>query len=259
MSAYAYNQSYLSLTFSDQDSIKIGEVTVNLSYHVQNSAYYLSASNATYEDAVSKVVIGDLSTLANDLPTGIFLFDMSVAEFEARTVRPDIRGVRALQLLQGAALSNKIFGDVKLVAGSNIRLRYVPVDIVQSGVTKRYPGIRIDALVADGLNEECVCDTLVKKLDCIQTINNVGPDPQGNINIVGDECIQIPSPGEQDSGFILITDNCSKPCCGCAELEYLTANIKLLESTLDTLNSRTDKVEIAQQNFYTNYLQTVRP
>lgn len=259
MNSYSYTQSYLSLSFADQDNIKVGEVTINLASHITNTSYYLSAGNAKYLDAVSKVVIGQLSTLSADLPTGIFSFNIEGTELEARTVRPDIRGVHALQLMQGQSLSNLIYGDIKLVAGTNIRLRYVPVDIIENGINKRYPGIRIDAISAEGLDEECVCDTLATKYDCIRTINGVWADPQGNINIIGDDCIHIPAPGEADSGFILITDNCSRPCCGCAELEYLTTNIKLLESTLDRLNSRTDQVQTAQQNFYTNYLQTVRP
>jgi hypothetical protein len=150
-------------------------------------------------------------------------------------------------------------GDIKLIAGTNMRIRYVPLTIVENGVEKACPGIRFDAISGENLNEECECDTVVKKPSCIQTINGVAPDNSGNINIIGDSCIEISDATKTESGFIMIVDNCSKPCCGCAELQYLTGNIKLLESTLDRLNATTDQVQTRIENFYLNFIQTVRP
>jgi hypothetical protein len=63
LGSYIFSDNYLSLSFVDQDNIKIGEVTVNFTTHVKNTAYYLSSGNSLYEDAVSKIVIGDLSTI----------------------------------------------------------------------------------------------------------------------------------------------------------------------------------------------------
>jgi hypothetical protein len=217
LSQLAFVGDFITAVFVDSTQRPVTTLTVNTAVHTANTAYAL-VGQGIYEDARGKAVLGPLDQLKTDLPEGIYTF---AAELETCTVRPDIRGVRSLQVGSGGNLSAYIGGIVKLIEGTNIRLTYLP-DV---------NGIRIDAIAGDGLNEQPDCDDAYELPQCIRSINGVSIQ---DVVIVGDgKCVEVKTAGNK----ITISDKCSQPCCGCNELEFITTNLELLQSTLKRLES----------------------
>lgn len=208
---------YLTAIFTDAAGVIVTSVTLNTLTHVANTAYAL-VGQGIYEDARGKAVIGPLDQLATDLPDGIYTF---VAELETCTVRPDIRGVRSLQLVAGSNITDPFGGVVKLIEGTNIKLTYLPAS----------NGIRIDAISGEGLNELVTCDDAYALPQPIIRINGINA---ADVEIIGDgKCVEVTTSGNK----IAIKDKCSQPCCGCTELEFINTNLELLQSTISRLES----------------------
>lgn len=215
LSQLSYAGGFLTAVFTDAANTIVTTLTVNTNTHTANTAYPL-VGQGDYEDARGKVVLGTLTTLASDLPDGIYTF---LAELEPCTVRPDIRGVRSLQVGVLDNMSSPIGGIVKLLEGTNIRLTYLP----------EVNGIRIDAIAGDGLNETVAC---TDGYELPQPVRFVNGRTAQDINIEGDgKCIEVTTNGN----VITIRDKCSQPCCGCNELEFITTNMQLLQSTISRL------------------------
>lgn len=216
---------FITFVFSTMSDDTVCTLAVNANEHTANQAYQLVGQD-DYEDCRGKAVLGDLSKLPDDLPDGTYNYQL---ELEPAVVRPDIRGVRSLQLSAGDTLSDYIFGRVKLIEGSNIQLTYLP-DV---------NGIRIDAISGAGLNDQCECDEEYQLPECVRRINGINVE---DVQLIGDgKCVEVDTSGNT----ITISDTCSEPCCGCTELEFITTNLDLLQSTLkrveeyaDTLHSK---------------------
>ena len=89
----------------------------------RNSVYTLGGISP-FQDTVGKLTIGTLDSL--DLqPGGLFGFNLAGARLDPDAVRPILRGVTALYLVNGSSVSAPIYGDVQLIAGTNIQL--VPI------------------------------------------------------------------------------------------------------------------------------------
>lgn len=161
-----------------------------------------------FADARGHFVLGDLANLDNQ-PAGEFEFEFEGGRLEADCIRPMIRGVTGLRVSSGGDLSEPIYGNIVLQAGNNIRLTPLN-DGGQDGT------IVIDAIEGEGLTQTCVCADTIG--DPIRTIAGVGPDSNGNINLLGDGCLKITGL----NGGIQLSDECSAPCCGCEELEIVT-------------------------------------
>ena len=214
----AYVGGFLTAVFTEKITNEpVTTVSVNIATHTPNMAYAL-VGQGNYEDARGKVVLGLLDQLATDLPEGIYTF---ATELESCTIRPDIRGVRSLQVGAGGNLSDYISGVVKLLEGTNVKLTYMPA----------FNGVRIDAISGEGLNETTSCDDAYELPQPIRYINGINaPD----VEIIGDgKCVEVTTSGNK----IIISDKCSQPCCGCPELEFITSNLELLQSTLGRLES----------------------
>ena len=208
----------------------IGSVSVARATHTINQSYFINGIGDFF-DSIGKITIGSLD---NALSTGgLFNFDLSGARLESTVIRPNLRGVSAVVLVNGDDRSDPIFGDIEFAAGTNIRL--VPNDNPGGN-----PQIRIDAIRGAGLNQECDCsDQLPLDAEPIRTINGIPPDENGNFNLLGDECLQLTP---IDNG-LQMEDECSQACCGCDELEKIIQDMELLAvqiNTLDNLTSRLD-------------------
>lgn len=245
ISKLVYSGSTLTLIVADGNGVTVTSTTIDLNTHSANDGYSVLGIG-DYTDVRGRIVFGDLTELAITLPEGIYEFSATATQLESRTVRPDIRGVRALQVVQAdGSISDQISGIIELLAGTNVRLTYIPA----SGGNPE--GIRIDAISGEGLNEECECDKMHIPPPPIRTINGVAGDNNGDITIEApDACMDI---GAIDSG-IIIEDTCAKPCCGCVELEFITNNLSLTESSIVTLEGRANLLEQNQINFYHNVL-----
>lgn len=234
----AYVGTFLSFVFADATGATVATLALDTAAHTANQAYPL-AGQGDYEDARGKIVLGDLSRLATDLGTGVYTF---AAEFEPGVVRPDLRGVRSLQIGSLDSLSARIFGNVRLLEGSNIQLTYLPDD----------NAIRVDAIDKTGLVEACECDPAVTKPPCIRRINGINVE---DVQIVGDgKCVEVTVLGNK----IQLKDLCSSPCCGCPELEFITTNLELLQSTVKRLEELADTLQSRYQEFITSILTSTR-
>lgn len=216
LSSVALIGTSLALEFKDHNDVQITTLAVATGSHTLYKQYPLIGVG-DYEDARGTVVLGDLSHLRDVLPEGQFEFSLATTELEPSVVRPDIRGVRSLQCENNGVVTTRMFGHVRLVAGTNIRLVALP----------EYNAIRIDALDSTGFNEECDCVDAFT-LPCVRMINGINIE---DVQLVGDKCLEVTTVGNQ----IRFTDRCSQPCCGCVELDYLNKNMDLLTQQLGVL------------------------
>ena len=57
---------------------------------------------------------------------------------------------------------------------------------------------------------------------------------QGNIAIVGGDCISVSTGGDG----LVISDTCAKPCCGCNELQVVVSDVDALTAQLNVLQNQ---------------------
>lgn len=212
-----------------------GSFAVRLSAGMDDNLWVPFSGSGGYADMRGAVVVGDGSRLLSDVPDGSYMFQPSETLFEARCVRPSLAGVSALRVgdAGGNAMSRRIQGDVSLIAGENIHLRFDP----------GRNAIWIDADPNYGYKEECECDLPVKR---ISYINGISAD---EVTIEGGQCVKV----TVKNGSIVIEDTCSKPCCGCEELTWLnqkaseigTSTSKLL-AYAEYLNDKIADLEVAR-------------
>ena len=225
----------------DLNGSPIGSVSVASATHTLNQSYFISGIGDFY-DSIGKITIGNLT---NTLTAGgLYNFNLLTARLESTIIRPNLRGVSAIILVNGSDRSDPIFGDVELVSGTNTRL-----------VTNANPGgnpqIRIDAIQGAGLNQECDCsDQLPEDAPCIRTINGIPPDEAGNFNLLGDDCFQLEA---IDNGLQVI-DACSQACCGCEELEKIIQDIETLSIQINTLDNLTSRLDSTVNSALVNVL-----
>lgn len=226
---------YLSLEFSIAGS-RLMSVSVDSNSHVKNTGYAVSGTGE-FEDTRGRVVFGDLSNIREQIPDGLYTFSVPL---EPCCVRPDIRGVRSLGIQPLGSTAIRCTGDVVLQEGANIALTYLP----------ETNSIRIDAINGTGMEEDCSCDGSAE-LEPIRTIMGIAID---DVRIVGDgECVEVVVSGDT----ITIKDNCSKPCCGCAELEFIVTNQAILEATISRLEAFSAELGTNYRSFVSNLLAAV--
>ena len=226
-------QASIALYFTDKDGLSLGSVVISHE-HKKYDTYYLSQIDELYDDSINKVVIGLEDELTDiDLPIGDYTFN---SELSPHCIRPALRGVRSLSVVNGVSISDKLYGNVILKAGDNIAL----------GVSDNT--ITISALDTTDTKEECDnCEEEYPKFICIKTINSVQPDGNGNIELVPGTCLNIETSGAHE---LAITDTCSVPCCGCEELEAITTHLNTVDVNVASLSSNLDKLSNRQQQFY---------
>jgi len=241
LSQFSYVGGLITFGFSDESGVQIALVSLNTATHVKNTAYLLAGSGDAYGDALGRVVVGDLSSLADDLPEGLYTFALDSAEMETRCIRPALRGVRSLQLNNQGSETDYLYGHIKLVSGNNIRTQYDPVT----------NAIRIDAVGDQKLTDDCDCDAAAALTNVVRTINGI---PIEDVVILGDgQCIEVTTNGDQ----ILIRDKCSEPCCDCPELTLLTNSLKILDGTVTNLEAYAQQLDERIRAFVTNYILTL--
>jgi hypothetical protein len=239
LSKVAYVSGLLTLGFADASDVTIGLVTIDIPSHTKNQGYTFAGVGEAYEDAIGRVVVGDLATLADDLPEGLYTFTLGTAELESRTIRPSLRGVRSLQISNLDSVSEYLYGHIKLVAGSNVQLAYSATD---NAITVSAVG------GANLLNAACPCTTTAAQTNVIRTINGI---PIEDVTITGDDqCITVTTDGDK----IVISDKCSAPCCDCPELQMLTDSLKILDGTVRNLESYAQQLDERIRTFVNNYV-----
>lgn len=214
----------------------VANVNIARSDHTEYRTYALSGAD-DFDDSVGKIVIGKLDDI-DLLPPGYYVFDPDATPLETDAIRPMIRGISSLVVVNGSDRSDKIYGDVELVAGSNMR-------IVANLVEGFSPQIVFSAISGEGLNAACACETSPPDT-CIRFINGIPPLPDGNFRMVGNKCLDIQP---IDNG-LQFSDICSEPCCGCTELNALTRQIERFADGVVTLQNFASNLggEVTQMN-----------
>ena len=201
----------------------VASVNIARAGHTEYRSYALSGAG-DFDDSVGKVVIGKLDDI-DTLPPGYYTFDPASTPLETDAIQPMIRGISSLVVVNGADRSQRIYGDVELVAGDNMR-------IVANLIDGFAPQVVFSAISGEGLSAACEC-TDEAPANCIKFINGIPPLPDGNFRIVGNRCLDI----QPIANGLQLSDTCSEPCCGCTELAALTRQIDRFADGVLTLQT----------------------
>lgn len=181
-----------------------------------------------FDDTVGYIAINPRSSIFHLTP-GYYTFNYEATAIEPDCIRPMLRSVTSLRIQNAGSYSERLYGDIVLVAGNNIS-----IDIVSTTPTQSV--IRISAINDPDYSEQCG-EIDNDPMNCITSINGVTGDGDGNVSINGTGCMSI---GNGNSSIIL-DDTCAEPCCGCAETNALEAQIDRVitgEATLTTFLSK---------------------
>lgn len=213
----------ISLGYNDGTNYPtVAAVNIARSAHVTNRAYALPGVD-DFVDSVGHIVIGALDEIDLQTP-GLYEFTPDAGELEVDAIRPMIRAVSALRAVNGIEQSARIYGDIELVAGTNMRLT---VELSSNAD----PKIIFNAISGANLNADCICDTPTTG-ECIRCINGVCSG-DGNFIMEQGSCVEITDTG---SGLQL-TDTCAEPCCGCEELKALETQVDRFGDGVNTLQN----------------------
>jgi hypothetical protein len=221
--------------------IDIATGLISTANFTRNKVFVLGGIDP-YDDIVGKVVIGRLDTIQLQ-PAGLFEFDYAGAHIEPQAVRPMIKGISSISVSTAAGnSSDRMYGDIELVAGSNIQLSTIQT----STETK----IIISALSGEGTIQACVCEGEAAAIPCIKTINGIQPETNGNFNLIGDDCLAF----DPATNGLKVTDSCCTPCCGCTELETITRTLEQFSSQRNALELFINQLAAETATFDTTVL-----
>lgn len=240
----AYGNGYL-ITVGYQptsgDAVDVATAIINKANHAVNTPYALGGVG-DFADTVGKLVIGDIDDIDKQ-PAGFYTFALDDTNLEVDCIRPFIRGVSSVSLINGASKSDPLYGDIEFEAGRDIQL----VPITASGEN---PKIRINVVSGAGVDESCVCDDSDISAEPITKINGVGPAPNGNFTLLAGDCLSF----EQVENGLRIVNTCSKPCCGCAELERITQDLQRVQQEAATIRDFATKLSTQAELINTTIL-----
>ena len=216
---------YIGISAEEYDKEKImASVTIDLNSHEPNTAYTLSTNLRAHWGAVTAIiVIGDLTNLLDDLPTGNYSYTPDQASFETtctRLCRVGLSSLRAFSRGSGYGNDKVLVGDVTLVAGNNLKF----TRIAETGE------VTLDSTVAGSGASAIVQRLNGMAISGTATINN---QQTSNIQIVGSDGIKVDTSG----GVITIKDTNAVPCCGCAELSAVTMRMSEVTTAVSRLSN----------------------
>ena len=227
----------VTLVFCDKDGETAMYLYVTESEHSRNRSYEISGSGS-FEGARGVVCIGNLDEFFELTPDGAYSFSPEETEIEPTCIRPSASGVRSIIALDATGYkSRRLVGDVKLVAGQNIRFKYVPSE----------NELWISADPNSGYSDGCDCnesdDSVVKSINGIRV---------EDVSIVGDDCVTVTN--NDDTGVITISDSCAKPCCGCAETTFINQTINDLQTSVGKLEGNVASLGDRLMAFVNSYV-----
>jgi len=226
----------VTLVFCDRDGAQA------LSLHASSGdgdryVSYQMSGMGSFIDARGVICIGDIDKFFDQTPDGLYRFSPEETRIEPTCIRPSAAGVRSLRAMDASGyMSLRLSGDVSLVAGENIRFDYHPDD----------NSLWISADPNSGYVDKCDCATSGQS-SSIRTINGMSVD---HLTIAGDGCMQVSA----DNGIIRMTDECAKPCCGCAETTFINQTINDLQTSMKTLSGNVSSLSDRLTAFVSSYV-----
>ena len=209
--------------------ITVASATIAFSSHSEYKTYSL-IGEGDFLDCAGKIVLGKLDELGS-LPAGAYDFTYSATNVDSDAIRLMLRGVSSISLVNGTTTTKRLQGDIAFVAGSNMLLESATVN----GVTS----ITFNAIKGEGLTVDCDCEDDDDIPSCIRTINGTPPTDGGDLSFVGDSCLSITT----IANGLQLTDTCSKPCCGCTELEAVTTDLVRFGESATSLTNFLNRLE----------------
>ena len=230
--------SGVTLSFAYNDYV-FATVSLSVASFQPYSTYAVQGAGL-FSDTKGWITIGQLDSILRT--PGAYNFDVSTGRLLPTTIRPRLRTVSSMSIVNGTDVGPALTGDISLVAGRNFRLR---VDL--SGVK---PAIILDAISGEGTVTPCECSQLDEAAPCIRTINGVSPTDNGNFNLIGSDCITV-TPGSSE---LTLEDVCSTPCCDCRELNVLTQTMTQLQNQVQTMEMVAERLDQELKNTQGNIL-----
>ena len=240
----------LTIGYAPADSSPPTDVAVATflsSTHVENDSYALPGVSlgsgdplGGFEDSTGAFTVGALAEINAQSP-GEYTFDFAGGALDLYCIRPYLRGVSSLTLVNNGVSSPPLYGDIELAAGDNIRLSYTTI----VDFPKAYVRIQIDADASAGALAPCACPGNTTALKPIQTINGILPDAANNFTLQPTPCIQI----NAITNGLQLADLCSQPCCGCDELTALFQEVGHMGDEANTLKAYVDRLKSQVDNF----------
>lgn len=211
---------------------KVASVVIPKATHTENNSYPVIGLG-DFADITGQAQIGRLDSI-DDQPAGQFTFTFAGGRLDAFCIQPTLRGVSSIRLRNGSAISDRLFGELEFVAGTNMEIS-IEVD-EETDETQ----IRFDAVDGSDLTDRCDCVGDDTKAPPIRTINGIPPTVAGDFSLVPGSCIQISA---LNNGLSLI-DTCSEPCCGCKELEAITLQLESFGDNVRTLENFGNRLQV---------------
>jgi len=230
--AYSTGYSVVVGCSTNDGEVDVATAQIPSATHTKNKAYVLGGIEP-FDDTRGKIVIGDLGEI-NNQPAGVWLFSLSHTRLDTDVIRPLLRGVSSLIVVNGNQESIPITGDIVFQAGTNVRLDTILVE-------DQDPVIVINAINGEGLDESCICEGDRPPRIPILTINGIPPDANNNFQVIGGDCVEI----EETTNGIRITDTCSAPCCDCEDLEKITRKLEELNTQVATTQDFANRLGVA--------------
>ena len=223
------------------NGITIASVSIPATGFESNSTYYIQGTGDFY-DSLGTITIGHIET-AQQTP-GSWTFDLAGGRLEPSVVRPDLRGVSGVIVVNGSDRSERITGDVVFEAGQNFKIDYIAATPTSN------PQLVFNAIDGEGLIADCTCEGGDEDAPCIRRLSGVPPDDHDNIDLEGNDCLEV-EPGEN---AVILKDTCSDPCCGCEELQVITTTLQMMLNQVHSLENLASRIDSAIFQIQTNLL-----
>jgi len=194
----------------NEGDIKVGTVTaIDLGTHDHlNITVPIIALN-NWKGLSGHVTVGTFEQVRSML--GDYSFDLPATQLDVDVVSFSSAAVTSITVIENGAAHAPIYGDIQIVAGENIKIDESYDNETQS------TELRISRVIND----------VIERRRCIQTINMVPPDVDGNIAIVSHSpCLQVEN--DVNASTVVLTETCCDPCCGCEELSVIKQGIQNL-------------------------------
>ena len=227
------------------DGKKIAETTIPLTTG-QTVATLLGHGDSFF---YGHVVLGGTSGLELQ-PVGEWEFDHAATALDPFCIRPSFREISALYV-KSSGMSHKLlgpfYGAITLAEGENIALTVRSAELALSCLAAPPSGAGTEVTI------HAVADDANDSESRLRTLHGVEPDDNGNIALIGRDCLDI----RAEQATLIFDDTCAKPCCTCTELVPIEDKIQELESSITAMRAHLDTLKI-QAEFLTQSLSAAR-
>ncbi|GHT40851.1 hypothetical protein FACS189443_1780 [Planctomycetales bacterium] len=231
----------LSISYRNGGTVtKIAETSVDLTSSTRHSV--INFVDSTGGQASGFFVLGDIDALDNQ-PVGEWTFEPEATTLDPFCIRAAAPALSRIFVQTADQLYGPFIGDITFAEGENITLDVLGVD-------------EMNCLEGTSEGTEIVISTEVeqdKNTNCVKSILGVLPDNHGNIEFIGQNCLEITPFG---ASGILFNDKCSEPCCSCAELAPSEAKMSELTVSISQLSARINALDNQMQMIQTALLMS---